>query len=94
MLEALTLIQEFSLHHPNLPTPYITLHTSTEGATDLGIQLRYADDFEMWREALNLDAVDVRLAGTVTMRPWLQVRKENYLPGVSINLTGHGIIIP
>ena len=94
MMEALTLIQEFSLHHPTLPAPYITLHTSSTGTTALGIQLQYADEFEMWREALNLDATDVRLAGTITIRPWLDLRKENYLPGVDVNLTGHGLFIP
>jgi hypothetical protein len=85
---ALDLIRWYSIHFPELPAPYVTLHASSH--TLLGIQAPDQAAFEMWREALEFDAENVKLVSTET-DSWLQLNQETRKFQVAVQLTCHRI---
>lgn len=86
---ALDVIRWYSIHFPELPAPYVTLYAHPS-STVLGIQAQDQAAFEMWREALEFDAGNVRLVSTET-DSWLRLDQETRKFQVPVQLTCHQI---
>ena len=59
--DALEVLCWLGIQHPELPAPYITVHSFR--STSLQLQVPFGA-FEPWREVLEIDAEDVRLYST------------------------------
>lgn len=86
---ALDVIRWYSIHFPELPAPYVTLHAGSS-RTELGINAPEQAAFEMWREALEFDAENVQLVSNGTSS-WLSLEQETRKFQVPVVLTCHGI---
>lgn len=91
--DALEVLCWLSLQHPELPAPYIAVHTFRR--TTLQFQVPFGA-FEAWREALEIDAEDVRLYSTgddshIDVTSTLDMELGGRPVSVSVHLYGVGL---
>lgn len=83
VFEALTVL---SYAFRDLPTPYVTIHSTKRSGFDL--QMESPQDFELWRAALGIDSAAVELksgSGSV----WLDADFD--FRGIPASLSGFGV---
>lgn len=92
--DALDLVRSLAIHSPELPAPYITLHTGVTRVL-LSLQVDHGA-FEAWREALAIDTDAVHLVcfGTdshVTVTSVVETKVSNHPVRVMVELYGVGL---
>lgn len=91
--DALEVLCWLSLQHPQLRAPYITVHSFR--STSLQFQVPFGA-FEAWREALEIDAEDVRLYSTgddshIDVTSTLRLELGGKQVSVTVHLYGVGL---
>lgn len=97
MRDAADAVRHLTIHFGELPAPYLTMHTYPGSGTTVNVQLDNPTAFEMWREALELDADDVTLFPNGD-ESWLKVEgtvRTATAGGtrVPVSLTGFGLSV-
>lgn len=87
-MAAFDALGQLAASYPHLPQPYVTV--SSIGCR-VGVQLSSPAEFEVWREALGIDALSVELK-EFRAEVWLEA--DGVFAGVQLHLAGFGVSVP